>query len=476
MKILFVMLRPGYVETYASVLELLAERGHAIHLAFSMPAKAAGELDLAERLAARHEGITFGPAASRAAEDGWYPVAAAVRLYAAISAATSTRASTTRRPCEPGGARTSSARRSRGRRIPGSVGRAGAAAVGVLSHRSSRLLAGSIARLTALLESAIPVSRRVEADVRRSRAGLVLATPVVAFGSDQVEYLKAARRLGLPTGVCVASWDNLTNKGVLRFQPERVFVWNEIQRREATDQHGVRPGSVVATGAPRFDEWFARRPSRDAEELRGTARLDLERPHLVYLCSSGIRAPAETSFVRGWGAAIRSSGIRELEEIDALIRPHPQNAAQKEAFDLDDIGNAALWPRAGASSTTSRPAPTSTTRSPRRCRGRREHERPDRGVHHRKGRLHGSRPRFRGHPARHAPLPLPAAAERRVPPRSRLPPRARAAASLRPARGGRRGEETSALPRPSSGRTGSAPATAFAEAIERLAQTTVSRP
>ena len=42
----------------------------------------------------------------------------------------------------------------------------------------------------------------------------------------------------------VLSWDNLTNKGLIRVQPDQVFVWNEAQKAEAVvdarDESGPR--------------------------------------------------------------------------------------------------------------------------------------------------------------------------------------------------------------------------------------------
>ena len=104
----------------------------------------------------------------------------------------------------------------------------------------------------------------------------------------EVELLKSARRLGIPSGIFVASWDNLTNKGLLKFAPERVFVWNEVQVKEAVELHGIRAQARHGRRArPSLRrEWFERSPSRSREELLGPLGLDPARPYLVYLCSS----------------------------------------------------------------------------------------------------------------------------------------------------------------------------------------------
>src|SRR5919198_780043 len=57
--------------------------------------------------------------------------------------------------------------------------------------------------------------------------------------SEEIDLLKSARRLRIPTGICVGSWDKLTNKGMIKFVPERVFVWNDVQVREAVELHAI---------------------------------------------------------------------------------------------------------------------------------------------------------------------------------------------------------------------------------------------
>ena len=152
----------------------------------------------------------------------------------------------------------------------------------------------------------------------------MLVSPLIDLASPLLDYLKAARRLGLRTGICVASWDNLTSKGLLRFVPERVFVWNETQRREAVELHGIPADRVVATGAARFDDWFAQRPSTSREEFARKLGLDPGRPYLLYLCSSGFVAPDEVGSVSRWIEALRGADDERLRGVGVVVRPHPK--------------------------------------------------------------------------------------------------------------------------------------------------------
>src|SRR5438105_2458385 len=78
---------------------------------------------------------------------------------------------------------------------------------------------------------------------------------------------RTARALGIPSGFLVYSLDNLSNKGRVHVAPDRTFAWNEVQRREAVELHGLDPGSVVVTGAARWDDFLDLEPSVDRDEF-----------------------------------------------------------------------------------------------------------------------------------------------------------------------------------------------------------------
>jgi hypothetical protein len=102
------------------------------------------------------------------------------------------------------------------------------------------------------------------------------------------------------------------------------------------------------TGAQAYDHWFTRRVSTTRQEFCAKVGLPLDRPFLLYLCSSPFITPHEVPFVQRWIAAIRTSKHPAVQAIGILIRPHPQNAAQWKDVNLAKLGDAAIWPRAGA--------------------------------------------------------------------------------------------------------------------------------
>jgi hypothetical protein len=198
-------------------------------------------------------------------------------------------------------------------------------------------------RALALVEAAMPTERYFELFLKAERADLLLVTPLIDFGSYQTDYVKAAHRIGLPVAFLPFSWDNLTNRGLIRVPPDRVIVWNEIQKQEAVDLHGVPADRVVVTGAPRFDEFFAMRAATSREAFCASVALDPARPFVLYTCSSNFVAPREVDFVRQWIGELRRSPQEDVRTASVVVRPHPAHQEQWESVDLSDVPDVAIW-------------------------------------------------------------------------------------------------------------------------------------
>lgn len=339
MKILFVLLRPVYLRYFDSTVGLLAERGHSVHLGFVDHGDFEGaSLSRAERLAAEHPSVTYDVVPSGPPKK----VATAARLMGDFGRYLHPRFDDA--PRLRARAQQTVAEVASSPDVPVPIGQAVARGSHWLARHPSRSVSGLLTAASERAERVIPVPNRVRDYVSGHEPDVVLVSPMVGFGSSQVDYLKAARRLGVPSALCVASWDNLTSKGLIRDEPDRVFVWNETQRQEATRLHGIAPSRVVVTGAPRFDRWFGRQPSRPAAEFRAQIGLRPDVPHVLYLCSSAFIASDEADFVRRWIAAIRSRGGPGLAEAGVLVRPHPQNREPLDRADLGDLENVSVWP------------------------------------------------------------------------------------------------------------------------------------
>jgi hypothetical protein len=355
-RILFVMLHPGFVRYYEGALHGLVAAGHEVHLAFEVNRAKLGEDETAKRLATWSPRLTCGPAPERAES---------VRAFLTRGDRTATRTGET-----PGGVTAAEAWESLATSVRLLIDYlhffepAFAGAEGLRARAEKRLpriyppivrataRAGSVPRAALAaglraVERLIPTEPGVDAFLRQHDPDLLLVTPLVELGSQQVDYVKAARRLGIRSVLCVASWDNLTSKGLMRVVPDHIVVWNDAQKAEAVDLHGARPEQVQVTGAQPFDRWFAAAPSRARAEFCGVVGLDASRPFLLYVGSSSFIAPDEVPFVERWLSRLVRSSDPRLAGVGVLIRPHPANARQWRRFDAASFPNVALWPPIG---------------------------------------------------------------------------------------------------------------------------------
>ena len=327
MKVLFLGRHYTYFRNFDSVLRELAARGHRIHLASERgdPQGMSG-LVLVEALAAASPSITFGEAPGRA-DDRWTWTAGRLRLGLDHL-----------RYQHPVFDRASKLRERSRLRTPGAF-----VALGDLLGRAGRWSHRPGTWLVRRLERAVPDDPAIRAFIEEQRPDLVLLTPLISLGSSQIDYLRAARALGIPTALCVWSWDHLSSKALIREWPDRVIVWNETQKREAIELHGLPGERVVVTGAQCFDQWFERQPSRTRAEFCRTAGLPSDGPYLLWVCSALLHgSPPEAPFVLDWIRRLRSSASPRLRNVNILVRPHPSRVAEWEGVDLAGQ-NAVVW-------------------------------------------------------------------------------------------------------------------------------------
>ena len=330
MKILFSATHFGFLRNFQSTIRLLAEQGHELHLLAERRDAIDGQ-KMADLLAAEHPSITFDLLPS-SRHRFWYSLATGVR--AALDYW---------RYLDP---RWDGAPKLRTR----AAGQAPAFALAIAKIPAVRTRAGLavLHRTFRAIERVLPPPDEVGEVFRRINPDVLLLTPLLYFRSHQVDHVRCARQLGIKSILGVGSWDHLTTKGLIHEIPDRVLVWNEAQKQEAIDLHGVPADHVLVTGAQAYDHWFATRPSLDRDAFCRQVGLDSQRPILLYLCSSPFIAPHEVGFVRNWIAAVRACSDPTLRTAGLLVRPHPQNARQWEGVDLSaEFDNATLWPKTG---------------------------------------------------------------------------------------------------------------------------------
>jgi hypothetical protein len=324
MKILFLARRYSYYRNYDSVIGSLAARGHVLHLAVDRENPEG--LPLVERLAAENPNVTYEELPPRAGDD-WTWLAG--RLRHGIEHL---------RYQHPMFDDTPKLRARSAERTPGGFVRLG----DFLRHRASWARRPVIALLD-WLERGVPENPDFCALIERHQPDVVLLTPLIGLGEQQIDYLRAARSLRIPTALAVWSWDHLSSKAIIREVPDRVFVWNDTQKREAIEFHRVPEERIVVTGAQCFDRWFGRLPSRDRYALCQSIGLAPVRPFILYVCSAPfIGSQPEAPFVVEWVRRVRASqGV--LRDVPILIRPHPSRVAEWADVDVSPYRDVVVW-------------------------------------------------------------------------------------------------------------------------------------
>jgi hypothetical protein len=331
LRILFSMRNFWYIKLFSSAIAELASRGHAVHLLAERGEHKATTRDwndAAEALVARFPSLTLGWTPRRGA-DTWADLRLMVR-----------RGIDYLRFLEPAYATTPKLAERARARAPQFVVRLVDAPL-LRSRVSRRILRAALVAA----ERAMPVDPDVAAAVEAQRADAVLITPMLTLGSDQMDVLATARRIGVPSALCVGSWDHLSSKALLRDLPDRVFVWNDTQKNEAIALHGAAPDAVVVTGAQCFDEWFDRQPSLPREAFCRKVGLDPARPIVLYVCSALFEgSPSEALFVVEWVRALRASADPVLRSAGVLIRQHPKRANEWAGVEVPTGDNVVFWP------------------------------------------------------------------------------------------------------------------------------------
>jgi hypothetical protein len=326
-KILFVARHHTYFRNFESVIRLLASQGHVVHLAAERD-ETLGGAALVEKLASDYPNVTYGEAPGREHDD-WARLATRLRL-----------AFDYLRYLDPMYDGAPRLRTRAAERAPELAVRFGAT-------RWSRVgpARWALRRVIRAAERALPASTRIEAYLREQQPDVMLITPLVGVvKSPQPDYVRAARALGVPTALCVWSWDHLSSKALIRDLPDLVFVWNDVQRDEAVRLHGVPRRQVVVTGAQCFDQWFDRQPSRSRERFCAHVGLPSDRPFVLYVGSAVFRgSPPEAGFVLKWLAHLRASDDPRIKNVPVLVRPHPQRMHEWDGVDVSPFGAVVVW-------------------------------------------------------------------------------------------------------------------------------------
>lgn len=329
MKIFFLLRHSGYLRNYEAVVKLLADKGHHVHLGL-FKISDLYKLRQIEDLLRGSANITHGIYPRRVWL--WGPLAVSVRLLQTYLRFLDQRYQNAHK-----------LRQRAASMLPALICSLIRGMVGSNENKIWLMI-----KCLRAIENAIPVDPGILQILASYNPDIFLVTPLIDLRASQLDWVKGAKSLKIKTGLCVASWDNLTNKSLIQTETDIVLVWNEFQKSEAVKLHKISSSKIFVTGAQCYDRWFAHRPSTSKKEFLHHIGLDPKRAFILYLCSSRFIAPNEVDFVMQWVAELRENKNPQVNGLGILIRPHPQNALQWENSDFSGLENVVIYPREGA--------------------------------------------------------------------------------------------------------------------------------
>jgi hypothetical protein len=151
--------------------------------------------------------------------------------------------------------------------------------------------------------------------------------PDVLFCSHQrppivIPAVVAARRLGIPAGTFIFSWDNLSGKGRIAAPFDHFLVWSANMRDELQRFYPDVPAERIhVVGTPQFDCYADRSLYWTREELFAKVGADPSRPLICYSGGDSGNSPEDPEHVRILLEHIRANRVRRDAQV--LLRPAP---------------------------------------------------------------------------------------------------------------------------------------------------------
>jgi hypothetical protein len=184
--------------------------------------------------------------------------------------------------------------------------------------RRSRLLRRVERRLEAML-----VRTDVLRPLIREFSPMLLITPSAGFFPVDVQLLREARRLGLPSMGIVTNWDHTTSKGTSGATPDSTLAWGEVMREELEIHHDLPRDRVEIVGPLHYDHYFDGSGLVDRSTFCQARSLDPERKILLYAAMSPRPYPWNPEVVEmlAKGCATGRYGVGA----QLLVRLHPSH-------------------------------------------------------------------------------------------------------------------------------------------------------
>jgi hypothetical protein len=181
-------------------------------------------------------------------------------------------------------------------------------------------------KLLRRLERVAPADGGIKKWLRDNSPDIVVVTPTNLRKSEEIEYVKAANALGIPSVIPIHTWDNLTTKGLIHVLPGMTLVWNSKQHQEAIEIHNIPESRLLITGSVTMDKWFRDDENPISEsEFRQRVGLNQNEEYVLYLGSSTNITGNESALLQEFASCLSELEQDSSAKLKILARPHPAN-------------------------------------------------------------------------------------------------------------------------------------------------------
>lgn len=134
--------------------------------------------------------------------------------------------------------------------------------------------------------------------------------PAFVFCTNQrhvsaIAPIEAAKKLGIPTGTFIFSWDNLP-KATLVIATDYYFVWSEFMRNELQKYYPhIKNEQIFITGTPQFENHFNAELKIKKETFFANNNLELSKKYICYSGDDVTTSPNDPHYLKDTALAIR---------------------------------------------------------------------------------------------------------------------------------------------------------------------------
>ena len=150
-----------------------------------------------------------------------------------------------------------------------------------------------------------------------------------------LELLKVAQKLKIPIDYFVASWDNLSSKGLFIVKPNKLMVWGDYDKKRAIKEHDFKEEEIVITGAPHFDSYFLA-TKKSQEEFLKERSIPSDAKILLFAGTTFSLSNNEPEILKALAQYLQQ---QYQEKVIIWYRPHPRTKRTDIVDQLSQLPN-----------------------------------------------------------------------------------------------------------------------------------------